>query len=61
VELPEGLLGDKNYLGKIRVVINVRDIPHSGSGEVKPVVELPEGARLVYIAPARLNVTKIVK
>jgi hypothetical protein len=58
VELPEGLTGNKSYLEKIRVVVNVKDLPPSGSGEAKPSVELPEGARLVGISPARLNVTK---
>jgi hypothetical protein len=61
VELPEGLAGSKNYLEKIRLVINVKDLPPSGSGEVKPSVELPEGARLIGIAPAKLSVTKTGK
>ena len=58
VELPEGLAGDKSYLEKIRVVIDAKDLPLSGSGEAKPSVELPEGARLVGISPAKLDVTK---
>ena len=58
VELPEGLAANKPYLEKIRVVINAKDLPLSGSGEIKPSVELPEGARLVGISPAKLNVTK---
>jgi len=58
VELPTGLQDNKSYLEKIRVVINVKDLPLSGSGEVRPFVELPEGARLIYIFPARLGVTK---
>jgi len=58
VELPEGLAGNKTYLEKIRVVINTKDLPLAGSGEVKPSVELPEGARLVGISPAKLRVTK---
>ena len=58
VELPEGLADDKSYLEKIRVVIDEKDLPLSGSGEAKPSVELPEGARLVGIFPAKLDVTK---
>ena len=58
VELPAGLKDNKSYLEKIRVVINVKDLPPAGSGEVKPFVELPEGARLLHISPARLGVTK---
>jgi len=58
VELPEELLTDKRYLEKIRVVVNVQDIPRLGSDELTPFVELPEGARLMHIAPAKLNVTK---
>jgi len=58
VELPEGLAGNKTYLEKIRVIINTKDLPLAGSGEVKPSVELPEGARLVGISPAKLHVTK---
>ncbi|MCL1984885.1 MAG: hypothetical protein FWG59_00355 [Betaproteobacteria bacterium] len=58
VELPEGLMGSKSYLEKIRVIVNVKDIPPSGSGELTPAVELPEGARLVGISPAKLSVTK---
>jgi len=61
VDLPTGLKDNKSYLEKIRVVINVKDVPFSGSGEVKPSVELPEGARLVGISPAKLNVTKVSK
>ena len=56
VELPEWLMGDKNYLEEIRVVIN--DLPLSDSGEVKPSVELPAGAVLVGISPGKLKVTK---
>jgi len=56
VELPEGLMGDKKYLERIRVV--VKDLPLSGSGEVKPFVELPPGAHLVGISPEKLDVTK---
>ena len=58
VELPEGLMNDKSYLEKIRVVIDAKDLPSSGSEEVRPSVELPEGARLMGISPAKLNVTK---
>ena len=58
VELPEGLISSKSYLEKIRVVINAKDLPLSGAAELTPAVELPEGARLVGISPARLNVTK---
>jgi len=56
VELPEWLMGDKKYLEQIRVVI--KELPPSGSGEVKPSVELPPGARLVGIVPDKLDVTK---
>jgi len=59
VELPEWLMGDKKYLEQIRVVI--KDFPLSGSGEVKPSVELPPGTRLVAISPDKLNVTKAGK
>jgi len=58
VELPEGLAGNKTYLEKVRVVINPKDLPLADSGEVKPSVELPEGARLMGIAPAKLRVTR---
>jgi YbbR domain-containing protein len=58
VELPETLKDNKGYLEKIRVVINVKDFPPAVPGEVKPTVELPEGARLVRISPAVLQVTK---
>jgi YbbR domain-containing protein len=58
VELPESLLDNKSYLDEIRVTISVQDLPASGSGEVRPSVELPEGARLVGISPAKLDVTK---
>ena len=58
VELPEGLMRDKSYLEKIRVLIHVKDLPLADSGEVKPAVELPEGARLMDISPAVLSVTK---
>jgi hypothetical protein len=57
VELPAGQKDNKSYLEKIRVVINAKDIPLSGSGEVRPVVELPEGASLVHMVPALLHVT----
>ncbi|MCL2123885.1 MAG: CdaR family protein [Desulfovibrionaceae bacterium] len=58
VELPTGLKDNKSYLEKIRVVISAKDLPLSGSGEVRPFVELPEGARLMGISPAKLSVTK---
>jgi len=58
VELPESLRDSKSYIEEIRVNISVKDLPPSGSGEVRPSVALPEGARLVGISPARLNVTK---
>lgn len=58
VELPEGLAANKSYLEKIRVLVNAKDLPLADSGEVKPSVELPEGARLVDISPAKLSVTK---
>jgi YbbR domain-containing protein len=58
VELPEWLVNNKSYLDKVRVVIDVKGLPLFGSGEVKPSVELPEGARLVGISPVKLNVTK---
>jgi len=58
VELPESLRDSKSYLEEIRVNISVKDLPPSGSGEVRPSVQLPEGARLVGISPAKLNVTK---
>ena len=58
VEVPEWLMDDKSYLEKIRVVIDVKDLPLSGSGELMPAVRLPEGARLVEISPAKLEVTK---
>jgi hypothetical protein len=58
VELPEGLRNDKGYLEKIRVVIDVGELPSSGSAEVRPSVELPEWARLVGISPVKLDVTK---
>jgi hypothetical protein len=58
VELPEGLASNQGYLEKMRVVINAKDLPLLGSGEVKPSVELPEGAHLVGISPVKLNVTK---
>jgi len=58
VELPEGLMGSRSYLEKIRVVVDAKNLPLSGSAEIKPSVELPEGARLVGISPARLKVTK---
>jgi len=58
VELPEGLKENKGYLEKIRVFINVKDLPLSGSAELAPSVELPEGVRLVTISPVKLDVTK---
>ena len=58
VELPEGLRNNKSYLEKICVVIDVKDLPLSGSAEVRPAVELPEWARLVGISPVKLDVTK---
>jgi hypothetical protein len=58
VELPAGLKDDKRYLEKIRVVIDAKDLPLAASGEVKPSVELPPGARLVNISPGKLEVTK---
>jgi hypothetical protein len=58
VELPESLLDNKSYLKEIRVLVSVKDLPPSGSGEVRPSVELPEGARLVGISPVKLDVTK---
>jgi YbbR domain-containing protein len=56
LELPEGL--DKASLEKIRVVIDVNELPPSGSAEVRPSVELPKWARLVGISPVKLDVTK---
>jgi len=58
VELPEWLMGNQGYLAKMRVVVEEKTLPLLGSGEVKPSVELPEGARLVGISPVKLNVTK---
>jgi hypothetical protein len=58
LELPEGL--DKNALEKIRVVIDAKDLPLSGSAEVTPVVELPKWARQVG-PPVKLDVTKTGK
>jgi hypothetical protein len=58
VELPEWLMSNRNYLEKVRVVIDAKSLPLFGSGEVKPSVELPEGARLEGISPVKLNVTK---
>ena len=58
VELPESLLDNKSYLEQIRVTLSAQDLPPSGSGELRPSVDLPEGARLVEISPPKLNVTK---
>jgi YbbR domain-containing protein len=58
VELPAGLRNDKSYLEKIRVVVDAKDLPSSGSAEVGLSVELPEWARLVSLSPAKLDVTK---
>ena len=61
VELPESLAANKSYLDKIQGLVIVHSVTATSSLKIKPVVELPEGARLVSINPTELTVTNTGK